>query len=918
MRALVDIRSGERGATLSAFFTLFGITAAHTLLETARDALFLARIPVSRLPFVSIALAAIGLLLLTKKSKAREATNRHVVAQALVVAALVTGAFWGLSSWKHPALLYALYLWSGLFASWVVLRFWLVLGGTFNVTQAKRLYGFIGAGSVLGAVFGAGTARVLAAMVPARHLLLGSSTLLLLTAAPSMLLASQQTNASAPTEARPRAAEAAPEIASLRDDLRLVRDSPFITRILWLVLLSTVTVTFVDYIFKSAVTRFVAPDQLGAYFASVAVVTNAIALVAQLFAVGWILRTFGVHRALWVMPVLLFCGSVGVIIGGGLAAALLLKGVDGSLRYSVHRTSTELLYLPISDRARSRIKPFIDLVGQRGGQAAASIAILAFVGLGFGHRSLALVAAVLALGWVLVAADIKRHYLELFRATLRDGRVDYHGELPTLDLGALEALFAALSSSRDVEVLAALDLLEAQDRQRLVPPLILYHPSRDVVLKALDLFVRQKRTDFVAIADRLDGHADVQIRAAALRARSVVVPDEVLLRAHLDDPSPEVRTTAYVSLVWRGWLSPEEREAIALVQENLTPAAKIALVRAIREEPSPVFHESLMRHAESGDTELESEVALAMGRIGSPEFFPVLFRMLEHRYQGSAAREAFVAAGARGLEFLDERLGDTTLKSIDRASIPRALGLFEPWRAVPLLMKHLVSEKDGTVRFRILRALSKLRAADPAIAIDRKVLVGMTEATLKNSFRLIEWGLAINRFVLKTPSRNTPALQLISTLLRDKESHALGRIFLLLGLIHPGENFERIYRGLQNKSAKARASSRELIENLIRAPLRSPLLALVDDLPAAARLEAAAPFYTPAKWEYETLVHALVSQADENLHSLAKYHAIEAGLGIAHQPAALGSSTFSVAVTACTRDKAEGVPSRKPIRLVPA
>ena len=917
MRTLVDIRSGERAATLSAFFTLFGITAAHTLLETARDALFLARIPVSRLPFVSIALAAIGLLLLTKKPKSGEVTNRHVVAQALVIAALVTGTFWGLSSWKHPALLYALYLWSGLFASWVVLRFWLVLGGTFNVTQAKRLYGFIGAGSVLGAVFGAGTARALAAMLPARHLLLGSSALLLLTVAPSILLA-QQTNDSAPADGGARSPQGAPEMATVRDDLRIVRDSPFITRILWLVLLSTVTVTFVDYIFKSAVTKFVPTDQLGTYFASVAVVTNAIALFAQLFAVGWILRTFGVHRALWVMPVLLFFGAGGVIFGGGLAAALLLKGVDGSLRYSVHRTSTELLYLPISDRARSRVKPFIDLVGQRGGQAAASIAILAFVGVGFGHRSLALVTALLALGWVVVAAGIKRHYLELFRATLRDGRVDYHGELPTLDLGALEALFAALSSSKDVEVLAALDLLEAQDRQRLIPPLILYHPSRDVVLKAFDLFVRQGRTDFVAIADRLDGHADVQIRAAALRARSVVVPDEELLRAHLDDPSPEVRTTAYVSMVWRGWLSPEEREAIRLVEENLTPAAKIALVRAIREEPSPVFHEALMRHAQSGDPELESEVALAMGRIGSPEFFPVLFRMLEHRYQGAAAREAFVTAGPSGLDFLDELLSDTKVKSIDRAGIPRAIGMFEPWRAAPVLMKHLKNERDGTVRFRILRALSKVRATDPTLKLDTKVLVAMTEDTLKNCFRLIEWGLAIHRFVLQSPSRNTPALQLISTLLRDKESHAIGRIFLLLGLIHPGENFERIYRGLQHKNAKARASSRELIENLIRAPLRSPLLALVDDLSDAARLAAAAPFYTPAHLEYESLVQALVSQTDENLHSLAKYYAFESGMKLADETAAHASSTFSIAVTASTREIAEGAASRKPITLAPA
>jgi len=101
-------------------------------------------------------------------------------------------------------------------------------------------------------------------------------------------------------------------------------------------------------------------------------------------------------------------------------------------------------------------------------------------------------------------------------------------------------------------------------------------------------------------------------------------------------------------------------------------------------------------------------------------------------------------------------------------------------------------ERDGTVRFRILRALSKLRVADPTLKLDRRFLSGITETTLKNSFRLIDWRLAIERFAAEDSARNTPALQLIATLLRDKESHAIGRIFLLLGLLHPRENFDRI------------------------------------------------------------------------------------------------------------------------------
>src|SRR6185295_15536935 len=98
--------------------------------------------------------------------------------------------------------------------------------------------------------------------------------------------------------------------------------------------------------------------------------------LAQLTVTNWLFRALGLHRALWALPAFLFLGAAGVALGGGLLAALLLKAADGSMRNSVHRTGSELLYVPLPDALRSRAKPFIDLVGQRGGQALASLLIL--------------------------------------------------------------------------------------------------------------------------------------------------------------------------------------------------------------------------------------------------------------------------------------------------------------------------------------------------------------------------------------------------------------------------------------------------------------------------------------------------------------------------------------------------------------
>jgi len=269
--------------------------------------------------------------------------------------------------------------------------------------------------------------------------------------------------------------------------------------VLALVALSTIALTATDFLFKSAVAARIEPRRLGSFFADVSLVLNGLSLVAQVFGVGLLLRALRVNRALAVMPFLLLLSALGVVAAPALAAALVLRGVDGTMRHSLHKTTTEILFVPLPP---GRTKSLIELFGQRGGQILASICLLPLFALG-GERALGVAVAALAAAWLLQAITIKKPYLDIFRKTLKEGRFEDAGALPMLDVSALETLFAALNSDKDPEVLGALDLLAAQDRARLVPALILYHPSKPIVLRALGLLVAEKRQDFVPIADRL-------------------------------------------------------------------------------------------------------------------------------------------------------------------------------------------------------------------------------------------------------------------------------------------------------------------------------------------------------------------------------------------------------------------------------
>src|SRR5262249_27660236 len=157
---LGSVRPGERRGAAAAFLTIFGILAGHTLLETARDALFLAHLPPSELPLVYLAMAAIAILLFQGPWRAPRVGGPYGLSLVLVGAGVATFIFWAVPSARSPWALRALYVWTGILGTLAALEFWIVLGELYTVTQAKRIYNLVGTGSVLGAIAGAGIARV--------------------------------------------------------------------------------------------------------------------------------------------------------------------------------------------------------------------------------------------------------------------------------------------------------------------------------------------------------------------------------------------------------------------------------------------------------------------------------------------------------------------------------------------------------------------------------------------------------------------------------------------------------------------------------------------------------------------------------------------------------------------------------------
>jgi ATP:ADP antiporter, AAA family len=863
-RLLRGIRPDERRPAGVAFFTLFGFLGSHSILETARDALFLAKVPAARLPWMYLGIAVASLAAgRLQAALTRRTAPRPALAASVAVAGAVTATFWVVMGMLGDLGLYALYVWSGVLTTLVLVHFWALLGEIFSITQAKRLYGFIGAGSVLGAIVGSGTASALARVVPAGALLAVSAGGFFATAAVPLFFGK--------TSAAP--VEPTAQKSGLLGDARHVIRQPYALRVAVLLIVSTTCVTVADYLFKSTVAATIPKAQLGAWLGSVYFVLNLLSLGAQLGLVRWLLRRFDLSTALVVLPVLLAMGGVGLVAGGGLVAALVVKGADGTLRYSLHRTATELLFVPLGDESRRRTKAFLDIAGQRGGQTIASLGILGATALAL-PGALGVVLLILAVVWIGSAVDLRRHYLDLFRKHLCQGRTVLATDFPELDVASLETLVAALDSQDDAEVLAALDVLEREKKGRLVPGLILYHPSEEVVVRALRLFVGSGRPNVVPIVDRLLEHESVRVRSAAIAARAVLAHDARLLNMRLSlEESPEVRATIVVHLIAGGEIvGAEADERLADLVRRGSAATRVALADAVALREAKSLTGVFADLARAPEAEVRVATARAIARLHMPELMPTLVELLGDERARPIARGALAAHGDAAFVELERVLADSDGRREVRCEVPRAMVLLDPQRAAVVLTAALPHEGNGMVRYRAIRALERLISEHPDIRLDPEPMSKAIDGTLARAYRYLERALVLERGAAATPARATPGHGLLVAILRDKQRTAVERLFRLLGLRMPAEDFGRIYRGVEGTDRGARASSIELLENLLEPPLRGAVVGLVDDIPDAERLAAAGNLHTKSTASYDALLERLLRSESYALQEAAAFH----------------------------------------------
>ena len=301
----------------------------------------------------------------------------------------------------------AFYVWVSFFALFHVSVFWSFMSDLYSSAQSKRLFGLFGAGASIGAVCGPLIPVFLGTQLGVYQLLLIAALMLLLIIPIIFQLERyRQPPALAPASGKSLQAIGGDFFDGFLDLLC----HRFLLAIALFLLLYTMMSSFVYFELKNVMVEYDRATR-AQYWGMMDLAVNSLSILTAVFITNRLATRFGLAITLALVPLLLVCGWLAVAIAPGLLLLIGLQIVRRAGNYAITRPGREMLFTSVSPATRFKTKPVIDIVVYRGGDVLAGWTYTGLAqGIGLGLGAIALVAALLALMWTLVAVFLGVSY----------------------------------------------------------------------------------------------------------------------------------------------------------------------------------------------------------------------------------------------------------------------------------------------------------------------------------------------------------------------------------------------------------------------------------------------------------------------------------------------------------------------------
>jgi AAA family ATP:ADP antiporter len=843
---VVQFRHGEAGTAWLMFAYSFLAMTAFNIMKPIAKTKANTAIGAVNMPYVNALLGVVvAFLMILYTLGIVRLPRKAVIPVTLAVLGALVLSFWVLFTFGLDARWTGIgfYFFDRVLGLLLISQFWTLANAVYDPRQARRLFGFIGGGASLGGAMGAGITTW-----GVNHI--GANDLLLVTAAGIGLCIVIVLTV---IRRQPLLVSDAPIVEAergvgLSESLRLLSSSKHLQIIAMVIAFASIGAAIVDQQLNMVGDEKQSESAMTTFFAQVTLYLSLVSFVVQVGFTSQIHRSLGLTVALLVLPVGLGSTAVLILVTGATWATGFARVLDGSLRYSLDKTTREVLFLPLPPDLKMRAKSFVDVTMDRFARSAGSLMLLPLVqswGLGLSWQTLSYASLTMMAIWVAMALVARREYLASFRRSLEAKQMKPEAvRIDVADPATIETLVEELANPDEASVLYAIEMLETLDKRHLITPLLLHHESPKVRARALGSLKSARYAHaerWIPAVHRLLKDADADVRAAAVRALAFLGKEDVgtLLRRHLEDADPRVVVTAAVELADSG--RPEDEHAAEAALSRLIADTRAAAsggrrdaANALAHIRNPSFRTLLIPLIHDRSIEVARE-AIASARAMGPSdaiFVPALVSLLGHRLLKSVARETLVSYGEPVIPVLAHLMNDPDEHIWVRRHIPGTLARIPAQASMDTLVDALKTS-DGFLRYKTVAAIETLRRGHPSLAFAAEAVEALI---FRETARYYSY-LTLRFNITQRDAAGSDSL--VVRALDDKLTRTLDRIYRQLGLLYPWKDVAAARRSIEEGDAQLRASALEFLDTLLVGTVRKRVMPILDDMPMVDRVRHA-------------------------------------------------------------------------------
>lgn len=323
------------------------------------------------------------------------------LANRFFIACLVT--FWlclmFLPEAARPWIDRVFYVWTSVFALFVVTVFWGLLADCFNNAQARRLFSFIAVGSSLGGMVGSSVTVGMAEILPAFTLLLIACIPLEIASWCAKVLSSRFATGNVRTADE----SSKPISGNAWSGMKAVFASRYLMGIAAFIALMTFASTMLYFQQANLIADAFSDRAVRtAFFAKIDLAVSILTIVFQIYLTSRIIKWFGVGLTLALVPIAVALGFLALGLYPTLTVLVVIQVAYRAGRYGLTKPAREILWTVLDREAKYKSKPFLDAAVYRGGDLLSGWIYTGLAAVGLSIGAIALAAAPMAAIWAVL------------------------------------------------------------------------------------------------------------------------------------------------------------------------------------------------------------------------------------------------------------------------------------------------------------------------------------------------------------------------------------------------------------------------------------------------------------------------------------------------------------------------------------